>query len=288
MYIKTTDAKIIRLPGGCVAESVGRVVGIFKLKGEEQGYLREFEVLHNCIHNVVLGRSFLDLTNTFTSFCHRIVESVRPCLQRGRRLFLLGDSTHQSLNCKANGIDASAFPDTGSELMLISGEFARRNSFKVHRGRKFRKQVELINGSIILTDGMVLDAKLQFDALLTQSQPLQYDRYLDFALGLSSLISPKTEPARNGTFICDLHVIEDLPCDIILSNEFVFQHQLFKHQSLFHSAKAEIGVPGRMTLEDGFLFMRKVRKKSRLSWRRQTNQNDTTACESSKNLRSKR
>jgi hypothetical protein len=43
-----------------------------------------------------------------------------------------------------------------------------------------------------------------------------------------------------------------------------------------------------MTLEDGFLFMRKVRKKSRLSWRRQTNQNDTTACESSKNLRSKR
>ncbi|KAK6951385.1 hypothetical protein Daesc_007920 [Daldinia eschscholtzii] len=89
----------------------------------------------------------------------------RPCIQNGSRLFLLNESPNDRLRCTINGCHASAFPDTASELMVVSGDFARRNAFVMHREEKYRRQVELIDGSTIRTDGMVLNAKLQFDAL---------------------------------------------------------------------------------------------------------------------------
>jgi hypothetical protein len=132
--------------------------------------------------------------------------------------------------------------------MLISGDFARRNKLKVHRGRKYRREVELINGSTILTDGMVLNAELQFDAPPTSSQELNYDQYVDFAAGFSSV----TNHGAKATFICDLHVIEDLPCNIVLSNEFIFQNQVFaRFKDLFYSQPAKISSRSEMTLDEG-------------------------------------
>ncbi|RYP79069.1 hypothetical protein DL771_000047 [Monosporascus sp. 5C6A] len=281
LKIKATDIQSIRLLGGHSAESVGRIVGHFKFQGEKHVYRREFHVLRKSVYDLVLGKKFLDQTKTLTEYYHRIVERIRPCVQKGRRLFLLDESPKDRLRCAVNGAEASAFPDTGSELMLVSGDFVRSNKLEVRRGKEYRRRVELIDGSIIRTDGMVLSAELQFDAPPASSQELNYDQYLGFTAGLSSLTSHGGARAR-ATFICDLHVIEDLPCDIILSNEFIFQNQVFsRFKSLFYSGPASTS-PGDVTLADGLLFMRnKSTKPSRFSRWRRLPQSETDRTESS-------
>jgi hypothetical protein len=150
--------------------------------------------------------------------------------------------------------------------MPASGPFVRRNGFKVCRGWKSRPAVELIDGSTIWTDGMVLVAKLQFDIPFAELPSLDHDKYLDFAAGLSSRLSNEPE-IKVATFVCDLHVIEDLPSDIILSGEFIFKNHVFtKFHGLF-VAVADAECPeARMTPEDCLLFMRKRKSWWRPRW----------------------
>jgi hypothetical protein len=257
LRIKATNTQSIRLLGGYRAESVGRVVSHFKFQGENHAYCREFHVLRQSIYDVVLGRNFLNQTKTLTEFYRRIVKRVRPCVQNGNRLFLLDESPKDCLRCTVNGSEASAFPDTGSELMLVSGDFARRSKFNVRRGAKYRRQVELIDGSTVLTDGMVLNAELQFDAPPTSSQELDYGQYLDYTAGLSSLLNRGANATAKTTFICDLHVIEDLPCDIILSSEFIFENQVFsRFKNLFCTQPATTASGSDVALDDSLLFIR--------------------------------
>ena len=282
LKIKTTDKKSIPLLGGHIAESVGRIVGHFKFQGERQVYRREFHVIRKSVYDLVLGRTFLDQTKTLTEYRHRIVRRIRPCVKKGKRLFLMDESPKERLRCNVNGAQASVFPDTGSELMLVSGDFVRRNKLQVRRGKEYRRQVELINGSTIRTDGMVLNAELQFDAPSTSSQELDYDQYLGFTAGLSSITSHGWEVMAKATFICDLHVIEDLPCDIILSNEFIFQNQVFsRFKDLFYSKPAKTSSGGDMVLDKGLLFVRNRRRVSWFSRWRRLAQSEANTSESS-------
>ncbi|RSL44743.1 hypothetical protein CEP54_014567 [Fusarium duplospermum] len=223
--IEATETQTIHLPGGNITESVGRVVGDFKFQRESDVYHREFHVLRDSIFDLVLGRGFLDLTKTLTDFSHRIVERVRPCFQKGSRLFLMGESPKDRLRCVVNGFKASALPDTGSELMLCSGDFVRHHKLTVDKGTEYQRQVVLIDGSTIRTDGMVKGAELQFDAPPISSPSLDCSSYLSFITGLASLTGCKGNAPRKATFICDLYVIESLPYDIVLSSEFIFHER---------------------------------------------------------------
>ncbi|KAK4111678.1 hypothetical protein N656DRAFT_147613 [Canariomyces notabilis] len=166
--------------------------------------------------------------------------------------------------------------------MLVSGDFARRNNFTIHRGQRYQRSIELIDGSIIRTDGMVLNAEMEFDAPpMSSPRELDYDRYLEYANGLATLTSKGgggRAAATKTTFVCDLHVIEDLPCDIILSSEFIFDNQVFsRFNHLFHSEASpapacllqDCDTPRKMSLNDCMLFMRmKLAKGSWFPWRR--------------------
>jgi hypothetical protein len=204
-------------------------------------------------------------------------------------LCFLGDSPRlqDRIQCSVNGAHTSALPDTGSDLMFVSGEFARRNGWKVFRGKRYRRQVQRIDGSFIRTDGMVLDAELQFDMPSTaDTREINYHWFVEHAEGLASLVGNDMDgslfPGKM-TFISDLHVIEGLPCDIILSNEFIFNNQIFsRFQHLFsatsrspHALQGDInhtgtGDTGISDVQDSLLFMRmKSDKFSRLFSRQQ-------------------
>jgi hypothetical protein len=240
MKIKAVDKISIKLPGGRVVESIGVVIGHFKFQSESQTYTRHFRVLRKCVFDMVLGREFLEQTGTLTDFCHRIVKRFRPCVQKGSRFFLLDESPKDRIRCAVNGANASAFPDTGSDLMLVSGDFARRNNLEVRREEEYRQQVQLADGSYIRTDGMVLDAEVEFDAP-PMSSPREFDlnQYLEYDRGLTDLLKEDRGPRAakdKSVFVCDLHVVDDLPCDIILSSDFIFDHQVFsRFKHLFFS-----------------------------------------------------
>ncbi|RSL92248.1 hypothetical protein CEP52_013916 [Fusarium oligoseptatum] len=272
--IEATDTETIRLPGGNITQSVGRVVGDFKFQRESDVYHCEFHVLQGSVFDLVLGRRFLDLTKTLTDFSHRIVERVRPCYQKGSRLFVMGESPKDRLRCIVNGFKASALPDTGSELMLCSGDFVHRHKLTVHKGTKYQRQVVLIDGSTMRTDGMVKGAELQFDAPPISSPSLDYSLYLSFIIGLTSLTGGKGKAPRKATFICDLYVIESLPYDIILSNEFIFQYGIFSwFQHLFYSTSPNVSPNEQASVDNSLLFIRARRPGRPL--RRQPPQTET-------------
>ncbi len=250
------------------------MVGDFKFRGESQTYTRHFRVLRKCAFDMVLGRAFLTQTKTLTDFCHRVVERFRPCIQKGGRLFLLDESPEDRIRCTVNGSNASAFPDTGSDLMLVSGDFARRNNFTIHHDREYQRQVQLADGSIIQTDGMVLGAELEFDAPpMSSPQEVNLDWYLEYDRDFTALMS-KDWRAKTGTdksiFICDLHVVESLPCDIILSSDFIFENHVFSrfshlfssdgsftHRSLSHHLPAS---SAKMSLDNSLMIIRMSEK----------------------------
>lgn len=265
LSIEYTPVKTIGLLGNNRTESIGRTFVNFQFRGEQQSYWREFHILRRSVCDVILGKSFLAETQTLSKFAHRIVERIRMGIRKCDRLFLLDESPGDRIRCTVNGVPAAALPDTGSDLMLVSGTFVKRHGFKIRREHKYRRWVELIDGSTILTDGTVCEAKLEFDVPCEDLWSLDHGEYVDFAAGLS-LRMGRTSDAKVTTFICDLHVIRDLPCDIILSGEFIFKTNVFsKFQGLFMgSAEAEGGGAG-MAAQDSLLFVRK-RLRWRLEW----------------------
>jgi hypothetical protein len=141
--------------------------------------------------------------------------------------------------------------------MLVPEDFARRKYFTALRGREYIRRVEHTHGSSICAYGMVLGSELQSDATLTSSRELHYDQYVHFAAGLSSLHSHGTKRSAKVKFIRNLHVIEDLPCDINFSNELISENQVFsRFKGLFQSKPADPSSEVVMTLNDHLLFMR--------------------------------
>ncbi|KAK0714067.1 hypothetical protein B0T26DRAFT_384379 [Lasiosphaeria miniovina] len=169
--------------------------------------------------------------------------------------------------------------------MLVSGDFARRHGFKMHHGNKYRRHFEVANGSYIRTDGMVLGAELEFDAPpMTSPRELDWEQYSKYDRTLSELLDKGGGAASSrtkSTFTCDLYVVENLPCDIILSSNFIFDnHVLSRFEHLFsskqplahrtshHATPSSCG--SKMNFSDCLLFMRirsnKASKNKKWSW----------------------
>lgn len=287
LEIESTPKRRISLLGGHSVEVVGHVLGDFKFQNDEETYPLKFHVLRNIGIDVLLGRDFLDRTETFTKHLHRVVERVRPCVRKGKRLFLINEGPNEMIRCAINGQEAGALPDTGSDLMLVSGAFVCRHKLQVHREKKYRRRVEIIVGSTIWTDGMVLNARLEFDVPpIDASRELDYDQYLLHEAGLSSLIHHEMPSRPKVVFICDFHVIDDLPCDIILSHEFIMRNQVFTRFNHLFYLDAEVpSSEDALDLRDRLLFIRMKRRGNfQWPWRRQLRRSDN-ASESSLDFR---
>ena len=249
----------IRILGNHQVRILGVVLADFQFRNEETRHRRSFYVIQNAMCDLLLGRDFLQATRTLSSFSHRIVRGIRPCIRSGPNLFLLDESPRDRLQTRINGCDASAFPDTGSDVMAVSAAFARRNGFKIHRHEKYRTEIRLIDRTTVRTEGMVFGAELRFDLRPGASKEFTYDSYRWFVNSFDSLMEKKghRKATAESIFICDLHVVEGLPCDIILSNEFIFTHQVFsRFKLLSHTELPLTSQRADLRPENCLLFMR--------------------------------
>jgi hypothetical protein len=259
LRVVPTEPEFIGLLGRNRAESVGRVSACFRFQGEEQGYWQEFHVLRKSVCDVVLGKHFLAETETLTKFARRILERVRLCLRRHDCLFLLDESPRDLIRCTVNGAEAAAFPDTGSDLMIVSQAFAQRNDFPILTGEEYVREVQLIDGSTVWTSGMVFGAKLGFDVSSGDMESLEQNEYLNFAAGLASSKGGEVHEVDKTIFVCDLHVIDNIPFNIILSGDFIFKNKVFGNfQHLFAaSAAGADGLKDDVPEEQRLLFVRR-------------------------------
>ena len=190
----------ISLPSGKRIFSPGRVKGSFQFGSEEKKHELSCIILEKVSHALVLGSKFLRLTKTFKKHMNRLK---RVFSSVSRFSFnLLGDE-QEVIPGYLNGSSCYAVPDSGSDIMVVSGKYARAHGLKVHRRRRHRHRVEFIDGSRTLTDGIVKNLSWQF--------------------------REGEEPIR-----CDFHVIDKLPVDAILSNAMIDEHNVFtEYDDLF-------------------------------------------------------
>ncbi|KAJ4017493.1 hypothetical protein NW752_001399 [Fusarium irregulare] len=185
----------IQLPGAKEVLSPGTVKVPFSFHGELETYLLDCWIIPGCTNDLILSGPFLRATETLTKFKNRIKESIRQIKHTSLRLSLLGNERQRLLG-SLNGRFALALPDTGSDVMLVSAEWAKANKLKIDRSPESRLELELADGSRVFTAGVARNATWTFG---------------DSAQSVS----------------CDLYVLNNLSVDVVLSNTFIFELEVF-------------------------------------------------------------
>jgi hypothetical protein len=167
-------------------------------------------VIRGGVHPVLLGRQFLELTGTLRRNVHRGKETVvKAFLSARKSLFLIEDLVEQirtssHIQGLVNGQPINGLADTGSDFTVIRRTAAMRMGLHIFEGDSYTTEVEFVDGSTAFTTGMVRDAEWCFGADVSKAQSI------------------------------DIHVMEDIPCDLILDKSLLWDAQAFhEHQNLF-------------------------------------------------------
>ena len=191
----------VKLGNGKTVQSPGIVSVPWRFADEPQTHSLECAIIPGCVHDLILGAKFLRLTETLTTFYKKRVKQTLRFLRNAHdlagklRLGLLGAEKRRMwgyLNQKL----ASALPDSGSDVMLISAGYARSRGLHIDRARRHHLELQLGDGSYTTTCGLVKGLQWSFG---------------DSGEAVTS----------------DFYILEDLPVDIVLSNEFLFELDVF-------------------------------------------------------------
>lgn len=199
MFIDRSTTRSIAITRTQHVKTSGVVCATFGFAGEVEMHPLRFHLLPDCQHNVVLGKSFLKLTKTFSdarNLLSRVKERVVQTLER-YNLCYLGDSTPKFTGL-LNGRPREALGDSGSQGNFMSKAFTGSMKFSITHDPEYRFIVQFADGSTAKTMGMVHGVKWQF-----------------------GLTGTGTEHSL------DFHVLEDSPADVILSDAFLYKTRAF-------------------------------------------------------------
>jgi hypothetical protein len=214
LTINRGNGQQVKLPNGNVLHSLGTVSAPFSFQGEKEIYTCTFHVLKRCLHDIIFGNSFLKATKTLTNFRHRITEKLVRYSKLPFRVRLL-DCLREGPLGLIDGNLITASPDTGSDVMIISKRLAKRLGLHINTNKEYRTDLELADGSFLRTAGMVLDVNWRFHS----------------------------DPHPTSSISCDFHVLDNLHYEVFLSNEFLYDNQVFsKYQDDFIDLE-EFGFP---------------------------------------------
>ncbi|KAH7485991.1 hypothetical protein FOMA001_g5011 [Fusarium oxysporum f. sp. matthiolae] len=207
-----TTPEAIQLPCGKTVISPGTVKVPFVFQGEIKKYVLDCRILPGCTSDLVLSGSFLRATKTLTKFKNRI-QGVLRNLKTCPRVSLLGNE-EQRLWGRLNGHHVLALPDTGSDVMLVSAQWAKSNYLEVDYSPEHHLELEQGDGSKFFTIGCIHNATWTFGDSEQQTS-------------------------------WDFYVVNDLPVDILFSNEFIFEFDLFsKFEHFMVDHEFSLGLPG--------------------------------------------
>lgn len=140
-----------RLANGKIIRSIGRTSAqiSFKKGSEKNGQiLCFFNVFETLAIPILMGLKFLDATETLSRFRDRLVDLPSRML-RSLRVCTIGNGSNEVV-CVVNGREVHATGDTGSEIALISGRYARSRRLKKLDGVE---EIQFADGSIGYTSG---------------------------------------------------------------------------------------------------------------------------------------
>ncbi|TRX97957.1 hypothetical protein FHL15_001167 [Xylaria flabelliformis] len=184
--------RLVKLANGRKLISPGAVGVPWKFANEEKKFDITCWILPGCTYTMILGSKFLEKTKCLTTLRHRIRRKhISP--SRYIRVNLLGEGK-QRLWGHLNDDLVAALPDTGSDAMIVSWDYAWRHGLRVDSNPNDIAEVEFADGTTVLTDGIVRDA----------------------------IWSSSGHSIR-----CDFLVLNDLPVDVILDKNYLFDMDVF-------------------------------------------------------------
>ncbi|KAI4951223.1 hypothetical protein J4E91_003930 [Alternaria rosae] len=212
-----------QLPNGKIIKSLGYVdimVQFVRDVGPEMSpMICRFNVFERLALPVLIGMAFLRATETITKYTSRMVD-IPGTRKRSLRLCSMGNATNQ-VSCIIEGRRISAAADTGSEIALISGTYARKRGFVIREGCE---ELELADGSLEYTSGFAYAriSVLDRSHWEKRSTSISASRW-------------KAKPGLRPDWI-PLHVLECLQLDVLLDERTsdvldVFQNGFVKFVS---------------------------------------------------------
>ncbi|KAJ5379940.1 uncharacterized protein N7496_002368 [Penicillium cataractarum] len=197
----------VTVGSGKQVETVGTTVVPFRFREEKTVHILKFHILPDCIHDVIVGKQFLKITQTFsnlTNYARRVKERMVKGISQFRFLYL-GASTSM-VSGSVNGQPHTALADSGSKVLVMNEAYARDIGVNIETGRHLRRKVIFADNSVAETIGMAYDVEWRFG----------YD---------DSFSSP---------YQLDFHILQDAPVDVILSDTFLFDNEVFsRYQDCF-------------------------------------------------------
>ncbi|KAI1160262.1 T-complex protein 11-domain-containing protein [Nemania serpens] len=182
----------VKLANGKEFMSPGSVDLSWNFLNEEETFDITCWILPGCAHQVILGSKFLEKTKSLTTLRRRIQRKYISIPQTVC-VKLLGERK-QRLWGYLNDHFVAALPDTGSDVMIISRDYALRLGLKIEAGPEDIVEVEFADGTTALTDGIVRDAV--------------------WSSGGHSIRS-------------DFLVLDNLCVDVVLSKDYLFEMDVF-------------------------------------------------------------
>lgn len=199
LHTDMASAVSVCLPSGRMIRTLGKTAGVFRFSGEEESYTLLCIVLEKCAHPLVLGSQFLRATHTLTKYTNRVKNVFSNIL--GLNFMGVLEAEQHLLHGYLNGQSVDVVPDTGSDIMAMSLQFALQLDLTIYVGHQNRTTVQFIDGSEAWTIGMVRGVK--WDFLDSWRYALDREEY-------------------------EFHVIQHLPVDVIVNNDFIQKFKVFK------------------------------------------------------------
>jgi hypothetical protein len=192
----------LRLPGGTLAEPVGKLKISFwfgtRLEPNEKLETTTFYVLPRA-RMIFVGVAVLDETKTMTKHRNRLTKVPRANL--GISSVCSVGKTRFQVVCDIDHGLTVALADTGSDVDLISPEFAQDRKLPIHRSEHV---IELADGSHVVSYGFVRTT-----------------------ISIGTHLDSTDAPLSKASISVDCFVLEDLGHDVILGEQSLDQLRVF-------------------------------------------------------------
>jgi gag-polyprotein putative aspartyl protease len=217
-FIKEEVAIRLRLPinrdlvckvtvgSGKPVTTTGAVTAPFRFKGEHDVHDLKFHLLPDCIHDVILGKPFLKLTETFSklsNFYRRVKERVVKGISQFHLLYLGASSP--MFEGSVNGQPQAALADSGSKVLVMDEAYARSTGVSIQTGHEHQTRLTYADNSTADTSGMAYGVEWRFGRDGEFTSPYQ----LNF------------------------HILKNAPANVILCDTFLYDNEAFSRYNYY-------------------------------------------------------
>lgn len=220
-----TDRRRFQMGNGEYVESIGRVHIPFSIVGlQNTRRKRWFHILAICPEPLILGMSFLVEHEILTANKHLLVDYVANLAKNGLLSWI--GTPRRRMGCSLDGRFLVATADTGSDLNLMSQACAYREGFHVDTRREGRVSLQVADGTIIKTRGIVYVANISLDWRMEETSP-KIDGFEVVPPDIDQP-EPNSELEQIGQGTGEIfHVVAGLPSDIVLGGRFLDKTDAF-------------------------------------------------------------